>query len=98
MQLWSKPHPLLTLMVVGELLGIVSNFLFPKRTAGPKRMIHSPVEQWLGEKGGSLGHSRGLRMITVLQPTNQPAVQCAQDAKNRSRAGQRGMIASILAQ
>ena len=74
-------------MVVGELLGIVSNFLFPKRTAGPKRMIHSPVEQWLGEKGGSLGHSRGLRMITVLQPTNQPAMRTRHEEQVESRAG-----------
>ena len=76
-------------MVVCELLGIVSNFLFPKRTAGPKRMIHSPVEQWLGEKGGSLGHSRGLRMITVLQPTNQPtssAMRTRREEQVESRA------------
>ena len=72
-------------MVVGELLGIVSNFLFPKRTAGPKRMIHSPVEQWLGEKGGSLGHSRGLRMITVLQPTSS-AMRTRREEQVESRA------------
>ena len=71
-------------MVVGELLGIVSNFLFPKRTAGPKRMIHSPVEQWLGEKGGSLGHSRGLRMITVLQPTNQQCKRREEQVESRA--------------
>ena len=55
--LWSKLHPLSTLMAASELLGIVFNFLLGWSC---KRMIHSPMEQWLGEKGGSLGHSWSL--------------------------------------
>ena len=75
-------------MVVGELLGIVSNFLFPKRTAGPKRMIHSPVEQWLGgERGvtGSLSWSPDDHCPATNQPTSS-AMRTRREEQVESRA------------